>query len=259
MRSQVAALRKFFPVDKWPALPCPRCDATLTALKGDIHYDRLSTTMARWSELGYEPDDIRGVFSGRLVCVNLLCGEVVSVLGDFAVGWDEGPTGRTELGEFLKVRMLHPALSLVETPSGVPEPVVTELDRAAAIIWSDPRSAITALRTGLERLMDAQGVPAQAASGGPPLGLHKRLKDFRTGAASGTTDAATRANASDLLEAVKWVGNDGTHAGGATIDAAAVLEMAEFIEIALRMLYAPNNAAALARAKRIITSKALVD
>ena len=62
-----------------------------------------------------------------------------------------------------------------------------------------------------------------------------------------------------LLEAVKWVGNDGTHHGGSTINAAAVLEMAEFIEIALKMLYAPDNAAVLARAARIIDSRTLVD
>ncbi|MDJ0455171.1 DUF4145 domain-containing protein [Gordonia amicalis] len=153
--------------------------------------------------------------------------------------------------------MLYPALPLFELPDDVPDAVVTELDRAAAVVWADPRSAITALRTGLERLMDAQGVPARNKVG-RHLSLHQRLVDFRTGAAAGTTDAATRVEASDLLEAVKWVGNDGTHTGSTPITAADVLEIAEFIEIALKMLYAPNNAAALARAKRIIASKALV-
>ena len=120
--------------------------------------------MSRWAELGYEPDDIRGVFSGRLVCANTACGEIVAVLGDFAVELDDSPSGM-QFVELLRVRMLHPALSLVEAPDTVPEAVTDELDRAAAIICSDPRSAMTALRTGLERLMDAQGVPATKASG----------------------------------------------------------------------------------------------
>lgn len=257
MKQQVAALQKCFPADKWPALPCPKCDATLTAAAGDIHYDRLSRRMQNWNALGMDPDEITGVFSGRLVCANSDCLEVVAVLGDFGVDWDTGPTGRTEMYEFLEVRMFYPALPLFELPVDVPVAVVTELDRAAAIVWTDPRSAITALRTGLERLMDAQGVPANTRAG-RHLSLHQRLVDFRTGAVSSTTDAATRVDASDLLEAVKWVGNDGTHTGSTPITAADVLEMAEFIEIALKMLYAPNNAAALARAKRIIASKTLV-
>lgn len=171
MRRQVAALQESFPVEQWPALPCPRCDATLSPIADDIRYDRLSARMENWSQLGYDIDDVRGVFTGRLVCANSACGEVVAVLGDFAVDWDTGPTGRTELAELLKVRMLHPALSLVDVLDGVPEAVVNELDRAAAVIWSDPRSAMTALRTGLERLLDDQGVPASTASGGF-LGLH---------------------------------------------------------------------------------------
>ena len=68
---------------------------------------------------------------------------------------------------------------------------------------------------------------------------------------------APREDAPRLLRAAKWVGNQGTHAAS---DATPkdVFDMVEYVEIALKALYAPDHADALARADRIHAAKGLV-
>ena len=63
----------------------------------------------------------------------------------------------------------------------------------------------------------------------------------------------------ELLLAVKYVGNEGTHSASTAISAGDVLDMAEFIEVALEALYAEDNSAIHSRATRIIAAKKLVD
>ncbi|BBY67353.1 DUF4145 domain-containing protein [Mycolicibacterium helvum] len=170
--------------------------------------------------------------------------------GDF--GTDQAyEYGGSDLGyvTVLKVRTMHPAVPLFVPPIATPESVRIDLNRAAATIWLDPPSAITCLRRSLESLLTELGVPAESTGQKKPkrLTLHQRLTLFRD----------QRPDVSDLLEAVKWVGNDATHEGGQiTVDDA--LKIAAFLEVALGMLYVVDNSEILKHAKAIVRAKRLV-
>jgi hypothetical protein len=95
--------------------------------------------------------------------------------------------------------------------------------------------------------MDEQQI-ASKTNRGKRIDLHDRIIEF----------SKSHGVEGDLLLAVKYVGNEATHTELDAIDANDVLDMAEFIEVALGALYASNNDALVARAKRIVAAKQLV-
>ncbi|GAA2053411.1 DUF4145 domain-containing protein [Williamsia deligens] len=207
----------------------------------EIRHDKWDYTHQNWQDWG-DPTDIEAVFVGRLQCSRAKCQAVVAVSGLYGVQYADIRGSYTDV---LRVRTLFLAVPLFETPPGTPGSVASELLRAAQHIWLDPGAAATSLRRSLEALLTEQGVPTQ--KGPCLLRLHQRILLFR--------DMSPEVG--DLVEAVKWVGNDGTHASGSRMTADDVLDTAEMIEVALGVLYA-TNAAIHARAARIVAAKTLV-
>jgi hypothetical protein len=249
MDSSIRALVGWFSKSNWPSLGCPKCGiGQLLLQEGELRADKVSADIANWTEWG-DPTDIGGVFVARLQCSRDSCGEVVAVSGDFSTDHDYEP-GQPDPSyiEVYRVRTLHPAIPLFLAPEGTPESVRTDLHRAAATIWLDPPSAITCLRRSLESLLTEHGVPAVSAGKiTSRLTLHQRLEEFKK----------VRPDVADLLEAVKWVGNDATHEGG-QIAAEDAVDIAEFVEVALGMLYVKDNSSILRHAKAIVQAKKLV-
>ncbi|NKS50573.1 DUF4145 domain-containing protein [Rhodococcus hoagii] len=139
---------------------------------------------------------------------------------------------------------MYPPVGILSIPDKTPDAVVAELNRAASVTWIDPRSAVTALRVALERLMDAQCIPRGKRD------LHERIRLF------------TEANEElgTLLLAVKHVGNSGAHRSD-QMSPTDVVDMAGFIDLVLEGLYDTEDrrSAALSRAARINQNRRLVD
>ena len=228
---------------------CPRCGIGQILLPdGELHADKVNADIANWPEWG-DPTDIGGVFTARLECSRPSCHEIVAVLGDFSTeyGYEPGQPDTSYI-EIYRLRALHPVIPLFVAPDGTPESVRADLHRAAATIWLDPPSAATCLRRSLESLLTEQGVPANSIGTKPTrFTLHQRLEEFKK----------VRPDVADLLEAVKWVGDDAAHEGG-QIAAKDAVNIAEFVEVALGMLYVKDNSAILQHAKAIVQAKTLV-
>lgn len=240
MNNNLRELARYFPEASWPTLTCPICKTGTLAAK-DIVIEGSRAT-SDWEEWG-SPADIVGTFRGRLECSREDCGDSVSVAGDYGVDPEFGKYGQGtgDYIQMLKVRTIYPAIQIASVPTTTPRSVTNALARAAAVVWLDPRLAVTALRTSLERLMDEQGISPKSKN------LHSRLEEFKK----------IFPQEGDLLLAVKWVGNESTHEE-AEIEANDVLDMVEFIEAALGVLYTPDHSALLARAERIIKGKKMV-
>lgn len=249
MDSNIRALCGWFTKSQWPVLRCPTCGTgSLLLAEGEPLANKVSTDIANWQEWG-DPTDIGGVFTARLECNRSACREIVAVIGSFRTDWVYEP-GDVESGlaEVYRVRSIYPAVSLFVPPEGTPESVRDDLRRAAATIWLDPPSATTSLRRSLESLLTEQGVPTHSTGTTPKrLTLHDRLVKFRN----------QRLDVADLLEATKWVGNDATHEGG-EITSEETLVVAEFVELALEMVYVKDNSAVLSHAKAIVQAKKMV-
>ncbi len=251
MKEQVRRLAAPFSSSSWPALECPACrTGTLSAISGDIRRHAPNAETRQWEEWG-DPTDIKGTFYGHLTCSYPECGDVVAVAGDVSV--DHNPESYESdysdwFRELIQVRTLYPPIRVVDSPSGTPDSVDNALVDASAIAWQNPSAGTALLRTSIERLMDELGIVATFQNG-KPRPLHDRLLEFE----KINRDAATP------LIASKWVGNQGTHGNTSTgLTISDFLDVAEFVEMALDVLYQKDTTAIRQRIQRIVTARRLV-
>lgn len=236
----------------WPSIQCPVCQSGVLHVpkKADKPSEDDGPVRYRWRLNSYDdPTEIKGVFTMHLRCTQGGCESVVAVSGDMFVEqnlnydpWDPSTFHLT----FYRVRNFYPPVLVAEYTDNVPDVVVDQLCRVGALVWMDAPAAMTALRSAVEALMTARGVSAMTPND-KFRSLDDRLDEF----------AKSEAELALFLRAAKWVGNEGTHVAS-TVTATDVLDMVEYVEIALSALYASDHAAAHARAGRILAAKRLV-
>lgn len=93
--------------------------------------------------------------------------------------------------------------------------------------------------------MDDHGIAKEKANG-YRLSLHNRLEKFKQ----------VQPGPGELLEATKWVGNDGIH-DPTPISTKEALETAQFVEYALRDIYPQDDSEIRTRAAQINLNKGL--
>jgi hypothetical protein len=215
---------------EWPHVRCPAC------LEGYLAPEFLETvSTAHSSRLQdqyrdeWEPDWIKGGFYGVLRCGIPSCGEPVIVSGDYTVGPDLDSSGRWygEYADLLQLRFTQPPLSILITPPGTPAKVVAAVTGAAALVWADPGAASNRLRGAVEELLTSEGVRRFEIRNHKRnrLSTHNRILEYRR----------YESGIADILMAVKWIGNTGSHEGDIT--AGDVLEGAEILGHALRLRF----------------------
>lgn len=123
-----------------------------------------------------------------------------------------------------------PALPLIVPDDRFPESVVRMANEASSVLWTDPSSAANRVRSAVEELLTLQKVPRTVTKNGKRtrLSLDARIAKFKAA-------RSKHAEASDLLKAIKWIGNDGSH--GRALTAPQVIEAAELLEHALKQIY----------------------
>lgn len=235
MHPQVRRLARYFNEDDWPNLTCPVCNS------GALLPEEISAEHGGNAATRDSPDwlDYQGHFHGRLVCNRSRCGDWIVVTGDFGLDPNDDPAAEHSYVCVLRVRTMLPAVRIIDLPADLPPSIVEEVDKASALIWLDPPTAVTRLRTAAERLMDEQKILGK--------NLHRRLESFKK----------VQPEAAELLLATKYVGNEGTHQAS-TMTAKDALDIAEMIELALGTVYSPNTRALTDRAARIIAAGRLV-
>lgn len=154
---------------------------------------------------------------------------------------------------YYRLQMTVPPLPIMQTPERCPELVKDAVANAARVIWVDPSAAANRLRIAIEQLLDAKRIPRSTRVGVKlaPLKLHGRIERLR----------ATHPSVAELLEAVKWIGNQGSHED--SLGVADVLEGAQLFEHALAQMYdtAPaeirRRAMQINKAKKVRSSRGL--
>ena len=110
------------------------------------------------------------------------------------------------------------------------------------MLWTSPDLAATQLRLAVEELLTSRGVKrtfVTAKRKRKRLSTQERLDIF----------AVTHPDVVHALEAVKWIGNAGTHETGLAVK--DVVAGAKFLELALRRLYDTSEAELITTAKDI--------
>lgn len=109
-------------------------------------------------------------------------------------------------------------MRLLAVPDGTPDDVKRAIESASQTIWMSPSTGANRLRAAIEQLLTDLGVSESGTT-------HKRIKVL----------AESRQDVATVLEAVKWIGNDGSHA--TVLPLKDVLEGVALLERALTLVY----------------------
>ncbi len=235
-----------FSREAFPRLPCPRCATGRVILdKDSLTVSEPKYSKSMHSHDAWEPDWTIERFSGRMVCEEGACGEIVFMSGDTEVvevyieedGY-EGPG----LAEALRPRSIFPGSPLFPIPTTMPSDASQELKLAFQLYWTDLSASLGRLRTSIERMLDDQGVVTSGLDKNGKvftLNLFQRISAFQK--------MATGADAALSLQSLRNVGNIGTHGG--EIDAEVLFDAMDVYEDVLLGIYEKKSI--LAKAKNL--------
>lgn len=239
----------------WPPIPCPDCGEGIIRPAGDLMklHDPASEQLLAHITAGMAgTGELTGTCSGTFRCSDPECGRAVLISGDWSYDVDvDTLTNGTRWTDFIRVRYVSPALPIFTPPAKTPEKVTAAIHAASELLWINPNAAANQLRQAIEELLTSKRVRRTEITRKKKrrrLSAHDRIELYR---------AADPANAdiADTLEAVKWIGNSGSHE--ATLTIAEVLEGAELLEHALKELYDPTGSLRRARIKQINKGKGI--
>lgn len=232
------------PVADWflslPDISCPTCARGLLHKTGDFNTHRSGESRQAEHEdpEGFEPDWVVGVFIGILSCATPGCWESVAVAGNFETVDNPDRRAKEQWMERYRLTYLRPAPQIVACPPQTPLAVRSAAEAAAAVIWIDAPGAGNRLRVAVEELLTHQRIPLgtlvtkqnRPAKKRVRLTTHARIELF----------AVRDPDVAEVLLAIKWLGNAGSHESGMSVE--DVLEAAQMLSHALRLLYDPSDA-----------------
>lgn len=229
---------------KLPAWPCPTCGKGHLVCSDDMLLnEETGPSKEAHDDNGWDPDWIERRFAGLLKCNFGNCGELVAIAGDVSIvehlGYDYDGEATQDYIENFRPCGLFPAPLPIRPPVDTPELVQTALKEAAGLIWQSAEGAANQVRQAVEHLMDHMGVTRSLP--GAYLSLHRRIREYQK---------KDPKNA-EILLAVKWLGNSGSHAGGLTRD--DVFDAFDMVELVLNNLYDTTTADIMAKVKAVNT------
>ena len=216
----------------FPSWPCPICEIGTVALLDDtLRIVETGLSKEAHDHEAWEPTWIEERFIAMFICNNVSCKESVAVSGRTCHVEDHD----YERQEHHWTRLYQPksfseAPPVFPIPKNCPAPIEHELKRAFSLIWSDIGSSANRLRCAIEVLLDERRIrkTTQNSSGKRiPLTLHQRIALFR----NKNIDAVVP------LEAVKWLGNVGSHASFDALTLDELLDGFELFEHAIERVY----------------------
>jgi len=213
--------------DDYVVYDCPRCgDTTLTFDKDSfIFQETASSQQNSKNSINSDPDDIKYKFTGWLKCNNNLCNEAVSCLGDAFINSDiEEKNGKLQLicHRYYRPIIFSPSLKYIHLPSQCSNEVSSSLEEAFQLTLLSPNAAANKIRIAIEYLLSN----IHATEGKK---LHSRIE-------AAYKDKKISTNLRDLLLAIKWLGNDGSHAN-ITLSTDDILFAYSMIEKAFEEIY----------------------
>ncbi|WP_326760338.1 DUF4145 domain-containing protein [Streptomyces phaeochromogenes] len=195
-------------------------------MSDSLIHEESATSKRRQSHPEWDPDWVHGYFSCLLRCQKPGC-DLVRMVGDSGLYLKRSEDGYID---FFTPKFFMPHLPLIESYDLCPLPVQERVDAAAKIIWTDPSSAANRLRSAVEALMDDQGIPRKGVRDGRSydVSLHNRIASFKAA-------KPDHAIAADLMLAVKWIGNVGSH--DHRLQISDVLDGVEILDHTLEQIY----------------------
>lgn len=229
--------------EPWPRPACPKCQTGYIAFSDPSTVEDHDSIEAHAHEY-FDPDWITGTFSIEGECENPQCKQAVHGVGDYTVGTSTTFDMSSEeiysipYTHLYTVAHLHPPMLIMPTPSSAPPEVREGILRASRVLFADPGLAATALRATVERFLTSQGISA-TRNNGKFRSAHERIEEW-------SRADPDRPSVADLLFAVKWLGNAGTHEDS-DLTVIEVLDGARVLDEAFHRLFTGPDIEARAR------------
>ncbi len=227
-----------FTSNRIPAWICPTCKiGILKADKNDIKVYESSASKSIHNHPAWEPDWMYGGFVGLLTCSNPNCSEKVGIIGD--MHFVEKQEYSEDLDEWVYVRQnelnptqFSPAINIFQINKDVPRKLAEAIYSSFSLYWIDLSSCANKIRTVAECIMDNKKVPKIYMDKGKRKSytLHKRIELFKE----------TNTEEAELLMAIKWIGNSGSHQTDNLTDD-DILDSFELLELVTNKLYETDS------------------
>lgn len=185
------------------SIPNYRCPICLKGHLENIDFVSEETAASKWDsrEDWWEPEYERSIFRMTLKCSK--CEGVVHAHGDGAIEEEYDESDENGWGKYFiavhSPKHFYPSLQFIEYPPATPVEVQNPLNAAAAMYYSYPAAACNNLRMAAEEILTSLGVSKPES--GKFISFSQRIKEIpETSSVYG------------LLDALRWLGNDGSHA-----------------------------------------------
>lgn len=231
---------------------CPTCNKGIlrTDNKNVKTYESAGSLKLHGDE-AWEPEWMSGIFLGLLKCSNTTCGETVVMTGDYRSyeGHEyDHINDRVDIvvENHLTPTCFNPPLHIFTIHKDVPQAIKEEIVNAFNVFWLDTSSCANKIRVIVELIMDDMKVVKTYVQNNKRRGytLHKRIEQFKL----------TNHELADLLMAIKWIGNSGSHTSD-NLTKDDILDSFEILEHVTTKLYEKDSKGIVKLAKQINKKK----
>lgn len=232
-----------FPEHTPPLWSCSTCGkGILEILEPTLKFEETGPSRLAATHEAFDYDWVEMRFSGLLKCSNKLCGDVAAIAGK--AGLEENCIWETQQIEYYKTltpQIINPPPQLFPVIEGCGEAIKASIIRSFTLVYIDTESCSNAIRVAVELIMDHYNIPKISIKNGKRsrIKLHTRIEKFKT----------KNAEVANLLLAVKWIGNTGSHAG--RLSKEDIFDAYEILEQALNSLFSTSARRARVRATQI--------
>jgi hypothetical protein len=190
---------------------CPECNSLMTLDRENFNEIESTRSVQGRAHPDWWIDWIEGHIFGTLICGKKSCLQEIAFYGKTTTEVVSDPDTGEPTGESLySLEYFSPPLHIFNISKKVPPVLVTEIEAAFSLYWSDTLSCSNRIRTCVELIVDKFRIPRKTVKkpGKDPtyLSLQSRLNQLRP----------IEPELVELMEAIKWTGNTGSHGSKVT-------------------------------------------
>lgn len=237
--------KKSFEKNDPPQWLCPDCNKGILKIQSDTFIYKETKESLNDHKLDcWEPEFIEYVFSCQLSCTNPTCYSTVACIGTGKLNYDEFE----QIGiAYFYPKYFIPALNIFKIPQNTPKDVKISIKESFQLFFASPSASANHLRISLEKILDCLKIKKFNIKNGKKirLSLHQRIESI----------PVKLLNLRNLLLAVKWLGNTGSHPNQITTD--EVLDAYDIFEVILEELFEKRLENITRLANKINTKKGI--
>lgn len=246
-------LKSYFSLNESIPWGCPTCKTGSLVIDNTSFYKEITPESHAICDhyKQWIPEEISYRYSCLFKCRT--CNEVIASSGvGFidTIGYEVDDDGCHDAiyGDRFKPKYFEPALILLSIPDKCPESIQEPLKESFKLFFSSLSASANNARIAIEALLTELNVPKEklGKKGGLTfMPLHERIGKI----------PQAYIHVKDMLEAVKWIGNAGSHHGDVKPQEDDVIDIYELIEHVLEEVYEPRLSRLTTIAQRINASK----